>query len=70
MIDNWDELIQDAASIYGDTYSIYIDLSKKGLSAPQPKHLHPYILHTVFSLGITYRYPLPLMLRMRSVPSS
>ena len=28
MIDNWDELIQDAASIYGDTYSIYIDLSK------------------------------------------
>ena len=28
MIDNWDELIQDAANIYGDTYSIYIDLSK------------------------------------------
>ncbi len=28
MVDNWDELIQDAASIYGDTYSIYIDLSK------------------------------------------
>ena len=28
MIDNWDELIQDAAGTYGDTYSIYIDLAK------------------------------------------